>query len=241
MTHPVGTLLLVPAPLEQTDAPRAWLCEVDRRRVAGVRRFYVETPKTARGWLRSLPFDVPIRALAIDAMPPADALARTDWTSWLAPLHAGETVAILSDAGCPGVADPGGAIVAAAHDAGLPVEPLIGPSAILLALMASGLGGQRFAFHGYLPVAPAARDDAIRALARRAGERDETQILIETPYRNQAVTDGLLRALPPEMRLTIAVDVTGRGQSIRTRRVDAWRAATPTLPKQPAVFLFGLR
>ena len=234
-----GRLLLLPAPLEQVESPREWLCEPDRARIATLRRFFVETPKTARAWLRHLPFAVPIRELSIVALPVGEIANTTDWSGWLAPLLVGESAAVLSDAGCPGVADPGAALVAAAHDAGILVEPLIGPSAILLALMGSGLGGQRFAFRGYLPVAPQSREDAIRALAQRAQADEETQILIETPYRNQAMFDSLLRALPGQARLTVAIDLTGATQSIRTQRVDAWRRQPATLARRPAVFLFG--
>lgn len=235
---PPGRLLLVPAPLEQVANPRDWLCEADRTRVAGLRRFYVETPKVARAWLARLPFPVPIRELSLRSLPNIAAAPKTDWRDWIAPLQTGESVAILSDAGCPGVADPGSGLVAAAHAAGFEVEPLIGPSAILLALMGSGLGGQRFAFHGYLPVAPPDREAAIRSLAQRAASADETQILIETPYRNQAMADSLLRALPAPSRLTIASDLSGSSQSIQTRRIDAWRKTPPVMPRRPAVFLF---
>ncbi len=154
-------------------------------------------------------------------------------------MRQGETVGLLSDAGCPGVADPGAQLVAAAHAAGIEVRPLIGPSSLLLALMASGLNGQRFSFQGYLPVDPAERRQAIERLSRRSTAEDETVMLIETPYRNQAMADSLLEALPPASRLCIAIDLTGASETVRCRPVGAWRRAPPVLPrKQPAVFLF---
>lgn len=237
-----GRLLLIPSPLTQDDAPRAWLCEPDRLRVAELTRFYVETPKTARRWLRHLGLATPLQALDVRALPAVAAKASDaapDWSPWLAPLLAGADVGLLSDAGCPGIADPGAALVAAAHDAGVTVDPLIGPSSILLGLMGSGLDGQRFAFHGYLPVDRAERTHAIQALAERSAARRETQIAIETPYRNAAFADSLVQTLPSTARLCIAIDLGGPGQSIRTRRVSDWRRAPPMLDRRlPAVFLF---
>ena len=232
-----GRLLLIPAPLEQVPEPRPWLCEPDRRLAASLGRYYVETPKTARTWLKALPTEQPLQSLQIRALPPADAGA--DWDEWLAPMAQGETVGLLSDAGCPGVADPGAQLVAAAHAAGIEVRPLIGPSSLLLALMASGLNGQRFTFQGYLPVDREQRRQAIAGLAQRSAAGNETVMLIETPYRNQALAEGLLEALPATARLCIATDLTGAAESVRCRPVAAWRLAPPTMPRKlPAVFLF---
>ena len=232
-----GRLLLIPAPLEQVPDPRPWLCEPDRRLAAELERFYVETPKTARVWLRALQVSSPLQTLQVEALPPAS--TDTDWRRWLAPIAAGESAGLLSDAGCPGIADPGSGLVRAAHDAGIEVHPLIGPSSLLLAMMASGLNGQRFSFQGYLPVERSERLKAIERLAQRSATDQETVIMIETPYRNQALADGLLEGLPATARLCIAIDLTGRSQEIRSRPVAAWRRAPPALPKKlPAVFLF---
>ncbi len=236
MTSP-GRLLLIPAPLEQVPDPRAWLCEPDRRLAGSLTRFYVETPKTARLWLKALPVISPLQALQIQALPPV--AADTDRRPWLAPMAAGETVGLLSDAGCPGIADPGSGLVQAAHSASIEVHPLIGPSSLLLALMASGLNGQRFTFQGYLPVDRLARLQAIARLSQRSAAEQETVMTIETPYRNQALADSLLEGLPAKARLCIALDLTGRSQSIRSKTVADWRREPPTLPKKlPAVFLF---
>jgi 16S rRNA (cytidine1402-2'-O)-methyltransferase len=232
-----GRLLLIPAPLEQVPDPRPWLCEPDQRLAGSLIRFYVETPKTARTWLKALPVTAPLQALQITALPaPA---ASTDWQPWLAPMGAGETVGLLSDAGCPGIADPGSGLVRAAHAGGIEVHPLIGPSSLLLALMASGLNGQRFTFQGYLPVDRGARLQAIQRLAQRSAAEQETVIVIETPYRNQALADSLLEALPAGARLCLAIDLTGRAQRIGSKTIAHWRRDPPTLPKKlPAVFLF---
>ena len=230
-------MLLVPAPLTQEVPDRSWLCEEDRRRVAELTVFFVETPKVARAWIRALAPVRPLQSLDIRALP--DARSAVDWSPWLKPLQAGLDVGLMSDAGCPGVADPGAALVAAAQAASLSVVPLIGPSSILLGLMASGLTGQRFAFHGYLPVDRLERERLLAELARRSAERDETQILIETPYRNAAMADSLVDALPTTARLCIAQDLTGPGQSIVTRRIDQWRRQRPVMDRRlPAVFLF---
>lgn len=243
-----GTLFLVPTPLVQDPASaRSWLPASERERIAEVRHFIVETPKVARAWLALLYPDEPIRSFDIRPLPRAEpgasagsgAGVAADWSSWLAPLLAGHSTALLSDAGCPGIADPGAPLVAAAHAAGIVVRPLVGPGALPLALMASGLQGQRFAFHGYLPVDAAARDAAIRALATQARGHDQTQILIETPYRNQAMAEALVRGLPADAVLVIASDLTGPGESIRRRGVAEWRRSGPSLPRVPTTFLFG--
>ncbi|MET0507974.1 MAG: SAM-dependent methyltransferase [Burkholderiaceae bacterium] len=246
MTTGRGTLFLVPTPLArnpQSPADR-WLPESEHARIAAVRHFAVETPKVARAWLALLFPGESIRALDIRPLPRGDAAEGAgapaiDWSHWLAPMLAGHSMGLLSDAGCPGIADPGAPLVAAAHAAGIPVRPLIGPAAIVLALMASGLQGQRFAFHGYLPVAATERDQAIRTLAAQARAGDQTQVLIETPYRNQAIADSLIRVLPPESVLVIAADLTGPTESIDRRTVASWRRAMPVLPRVPATFLFG--
>ena len=229
--------MLVPAPLEQDPDPRAWLCEPDRLLVATLTRFYVETPKTARLWLKAVPVAGPLQSLQISALPPA--AGDTNWHEWLAPLLAVETVALLSDSGCPGVADPGARLVRAAHSAGIEVHPLIGPSSLLLGLMASGLNGQRFTFQGYLPVDRLEREQAIHRLCTRSASESETVILIETPYRNQAMAQSLVASLPPAADLCIASDLSGKSQSIICKRVSEWRRAPPLLPRKlPAVFLF---
>lgn len=238
---PAGRLWLIPTPLQQPDESRPWLLEADRQQVATLTDFLVETPKVARRWLGQLGMQHPIQALNLRALPqrPAAAPARLDPHDWLAPLLQGRDMGLLSDAGCPGVADPGAALIAAAHRMNLPVMPLVGPSSLLLGLMASGLNGQRFAFRGYLPTAADARAQHIIQLAQRARQHQETQLLIETPYRNQAMAEALINHLPAGAQLCIAIDLTGPAQSIQTRAVSDWRRRPPTLPtRRPALFLF---
>jgi 16S rRNA (cytidine1402-2'-O)-methyltransferase len=155
----------------------------------------------------------------------------------LEPLRAGRALGVSSEAGCPAVADPGAGLVAAAHRAGYRVVPLVGPSAIMLALMASGLEGQRFAFCGYLPREKQARADRIRALERRSRAERETQIFIETPYRNEALLAALLECCDPATRLCVAADLTLPTQDIATREVAQWRRRAAGIGRRPAVFL----
>ncbi|MEA3116776.1 MAG: rRNA (cytidine1402-2-O)-methyltransferase, partial [Paraburkholderia sp.] len=157
----------------------------------------------------------------------------------LAPLLAGTNAGLVSEAGCPAVADPGALLVRRAHERGIKVVPLVGPSSILLALMASGLNGQRFAFHGYLPVDAAERARKLRELEQHSRTFNETQIFIETPYRNRALLDALLAGLAPSTLIAVAVDLTLDTERIVSRAVSAWKkdAGALDLHKRPAIFL----
>lgn len=196
----------------------------------GLRDFAVEDAKSARAFLAALGMPCPMRELRI-------ATIGDDPGALLAPLREGRSLGVLSEAGCPGIADPGQALVAAAHAAGFPVAPLVGPSSILLALMASGLEGQRFAFCGYLPRDAAARRERIRALEQRSRQARETQAFIETPYRGDALLAALLEACNPATRLCVAVELTLPGERIATRTVAEWRTAHAPIGRRPAVFL----
>ena len=147
---------------------------------------------------------------------------------------------VISEAGVPGVADPGALVVEACHRRGIRVVPLVGPSSIVMAVMASGLNGQSFAFNGYLPVKPPERVQAIRRFERRAHAEGQSQLFIEAPYRNVKLMEQLLQTLAPETRLTVAMDITAPGEFIRTLRVREWRAAElPAMNKRPAIFIIG--
>ena len=207
-----------------------------RSRAAGIRFFLVEAAKNARAYLKLLGHPGPIADLRIEEIGHDPDPAQID--RWLAPVLAGEDAAIVSESGCPGIADPGAQIVARAQEKGLRVVPWVGPSSILMTLMASGLDGQRFRFLGYLPVHADERAQAIRELEAQS-RRSETQLFIETPYRNGAMFESLIAALAPDTRLTVATDVTGAHESIRTMTVRAWAALPPetrSLPKLPTVF-----
>jgi len=203
-----------------------------------LRHFVVETPKAARAFVKSLPSEHALQDIAIAELN-EDTPAR-DVAALLSPVLAGEDVALLSDAGCPGVADPGAPLVAAAHRAGVTVVPLVGPSALLLALMASGMNGQNFVFHGYLPVRAEARAAALRALDAAAAGSGATQLFIETPYRNEAIAAAVLAVCRPRTLFCVAVDLTLPSEQIVRRTVEEWRTApTLRLSGRPAMFLLG--
>jgi 16S rRNA (cytidine1402-2'-O)-methyltransferase len=202
----------------------------------GLVNWIVETPKPARAFLRSLMPEQPIAQLAMTAI--SEPVDRATADALLAPASRGEDIGVLSDAGCPGVADPGATIVAAAHARGLRVVPLVGPSSLLLALMASGMNGQRFAFSGYLPVKPDERAAALRRLEAESRASRCTQLFIETPYRNVAMLSSLVRTLARDTRVCIAVDLTLASESVVTRPVREWqRVDVHPYAKRPAIFL----
>lgn len=228
-----GTLFLIPAPLG--DESTAWLPEAERAKVLHLTRFVVEAEKTARKHLKALGVSTPIRELAMSTL--NEHTPAADVAALLQPLLDGHDLGLISEAGCPAVADPGAQLVALAHERGLRVEPLIGPSSILLALMASGANGQCFAFHGYLPVDAADKAKIVKELELRSRQRNETQVFIETPYRNNALLQQLRDTLSPATRLAVACDLTLPSQTIVSRRVKDWPKDSPDLHKRPAIFI----
>ena len=156
---------------------------------------------------------------------------------FLQQIKQGKTIAILSEAGCPGIADPGQILVAAAQDAGALVKPLVGPSSILLALMASGMNGQHFQFHGYLPIEAVERNKKIRELESFSRKDGSSQIFIETPYRNSSLLESLLKNCSSGTRLCIAVNLTGKSESVQTKSIEDWRKMLPDINKKPAIFI----
>ncbi len=232
-----GTLYLIPVPLGPVS-PEACLppatLEVARR----IEHFVVERAKTARAHLKAMGHPQPIQALQLSELnehTPAAAIP-----ALLAPLKAGHDLGLLSEAGCPAVADPGAALVMAAHRENIPVVPLIGPSSILLALMASGLGGQRFAFHGYLPAKEPERSQTIRELEKTAQRDRATQLFIETPYRSAALLDALATTLAPDTLISVGADLSLPSQLIKTRSARNWRGQTDAVKDRLVVFGIGV-
>lgn len=232
---PPGKLHLIPVPLgEQADALQLMApgtVQAARR----LRRFFVENPKSARAMLRRIGHPLPMQSLVMTDITRQG--RDHDLSVLLQPLLGGEDAGLLSEAGCPAVADPGAQLVRAAHHAGIPVVPMVGPSAILLALMASGLNGQRFAFQGYLPVQPERRNSRIRQLEQRSRHEDSTQLFIETPYRNDSLLAALLEHCAADTLLCVAADLGEPDETVHTRRIGDWRALTWRPGKRPAVFL----
>lgn len=232
-----GTLYLLPTVISEETLASVIPTEV-RAKACQIDHFLVEAAKTARHYLKDLGHPTPIASLSIVEIGHEPDPAKID--AWLAPLREGFDMAIVSESGCPGIADPGAQIVARVQAEGGRVVPLVGPSSLLLTLMASGLDGQHFRFTGYLPIAYADRREALLALERDSA-RGETILFIETPYRNRTMLESLLETLRPDTRLCVAQDVTGKNESIRTKTIEAWRRATEEereLLKIPTVFAF---
>ena len=255
-TNRAGTLYLIPNTLDLGCVPdgapspdlRDVLPEGVLRQAAQLQHWVVENAKTARAFLKRVdavcPLAAPLQSLDIQQMPrppkgaPADARAQAEaWRALLAPALKGEDIGLLSEAGLPAVADPGALLVRQAHEQGVRVMPLSGPSSLLLALAASGLHGQSFAFVGYLPTDASQRAAQIRQLEGTSRKLHQTQLVIETPYRNQALADALLQHLAPETRLHVSCGLTLSQGFNRTLTVAAWRKAGLSLPDDvPTVF-----
>ena len=233
----MASLYLIPVPLGPVD-PHGCLPPDTLAVARRLEYFVVERAKTARAHLKAMGHPLPIQALHIEELNEHTPAALIP--SLLAPLKAGHDVGLLSEAGCPAVADPGAALVLVAHREGIPVMPLIGPSSILLALMASGLGGQRFAFHGYLPAKEPERSQTIRTLEQTARRDRATQLFIETPYRSAALLDALAQTLAPTTLISVGADLSLPSQWIQTRSAKSWRGQTDAARDRLAVFGIGV-
>lgn len=227
-------LYLIPVPLSEGDHADV-LPQGNTAIVVQIKHFVVENIRSARRFLKACDRSIDIGSLHFDELnrhTAPDAVA-----AMLAPLEQGMPVGVISEAGCPAVADPGADIVAIAQARGHKVVPLVGPSSIIMGLMGSGFNGQSFAFAGYLPIDAAARTRALKEMQRRISADNQTQIFIETPYRNDTLLAELLRTLPPGLRLCVATDITGASQRIVTRTIAQWRRNTPVIGKIPTIFL----
>ena len=227
-----ATVYLIPSFLDEggMDALPAYILSA----VKSSEVFFVENERTARRFLKKLWKEMDIDSYHWFVIHKSEDVVKEEF---LRQIKLGKQIAILSEAGCPGIADPGQILVAAAQEAGAQVKPLVGPSSILLALMASGMNGQHFQFHGYLPIEPTGRSRYIRELESVSRKESSAQIFIETPYRNLSLLDSLLKNCHDETRLCIAVNLTGKSESIQTKPIEAWRKAVPDINKQPAIFI----
>ncbi|SEW15598.1 16S rRNA (cytidine1402-2'-O)-methyltransferase [Chitinophaga sp. YR573] len=231
--EPVGKVYLIPTVLSPDTLhtiPPYVTAAVQRIKV-----FFVENERTARRYMKALDRTVNIDEMQLLLMdshnPPDVALAKKT-------LLAGQDIGVISEAGCPAIADPGHLVVKAAHTIDAPVIPMVGPNSIILALMASGMNGQNFQFVGYLPVKPAERMKAIADLEVQANKKKQTQIFIETPYRNNYILKDILATCKDHTLLCVAADITGAEEYIHTRTIKAWKQTTlPELNKKPAIFL----
>jgi 16S rRNA (cytidine1402-2'-O)-methyltransferase len=223
-------LILYAIPTPIGAAPEQSLPAPALETIRGLRHFVVENAKSARAFLASVRMPAAMKDISITTV---DGSAEV----LLQPLREGKSMGLLSEAGCPAIADPGAALVEAAHREGFRVVPLVGPSSLMLALMASGLEGQRFAFCGYLPREKADREKRIREIEKRSRAEKETQIFIETPYRNDVLLTSLLEVCASQTRICVAADLTLPGESVKTGTVRDWKKTNLVVGKRPAVFL----
>jgi 16S rRNA (cytidine1402-2'-O)-methyltransferase len=231
-----GILYLIPTPLGETGFETG-LPAYNLQILDHIDIFVIEELRTARRFLRKAGYTRDFEAVTFyllnEHTPDEEAAGMLELSM------AGRNIGLLSEAGLPCIADPGNIVVRLAHRKGIRVVPLIGPSSIMLALMASGLNGQNFAFHGYLPVKPDERSRALRELDHAATKNNQTQIFIETPYRNLQMLESITKTCHPSLRLCIAVDLTLETEWIRSISVSEWKKQKPDLHKRPAVFLLG--
>lgn len=229
-----GTLYLIPVPLAEEVGLKSFTPFL-REKINQINEYIVENEKTARKFLK----EAGLKTLQAD-------LTLHDYgkhqrggslSYFFGGLEAGKDVGLMSEAGCPGVADPGADIVAEAHKRGIKVVPLVGPSAILLALMASGFDGQRFAFHGYLPIDKAERSRKIKELEALSASNQQTQIFIETPFRNNQLLEEVLKSAHLKTMLCIACNLTAEDEMIATKTIADWKKQEPDLHKKPTIFL----
>jgi 16S rRNA (cytidine1402-2'-O)-methyltransferase len=204
-------------------------------KLPGIRHFIAENPKSARWFLKAASYPHALSGIKIQIL--NEHTAAEEIPQLLSPLLAGQDCGLVSEAGCPAVADPGAALVRLAHEGGIRVVPLVGPSAVLLALMASGMNGQRFSFHGYLPIERDKKTNKIQELERMSQQSEATQIFIEAPYRNQALLQTLLETCQPSTLLCLATNITLANETICTQTVSQWRKTPPDINRRPTVFL----
>ena len=230
------TLHLIPVSLGEAPISR-WLPPEVQTLAAQLTTYIAENAKTARAFLKQTGTERPLQDITIHTL--GKNTSADEIRQWLKAIPPGGQIGLVSEAGCPAVADPGAQVVALAHTLGIKVAPWTGPSSILLSLMASGLDGQRFAFHGYAPVDGAERAKQIKQWEHESQKHHQTQLLIETPYRNNAMYETLLQSLKGSTRLCVAKSITTDQEWIQTKTVAQWKSSPPPdLNRQPTLFLF---
>ena len=227
-------LYLIPVTLGETEINQV-LPSYNHDVIVNIKHFIVENIRSARRFLKKVEKSIDIDELTfyeLNKHTSSEAIA-----SYLVPLQEGCPMGVISEAGCPAVADPGADVVAIAQRKGLKVVPLVGPSSIILSVMASGFNGQSFAFHGYLPIEPGERIKRIKALEGRIYAEDQTQLFIETPYRNNKMMEDIVKNCRPTTKLCIAANITCEGEYIKTKTIKEWQGKLPDLSKIPCIFL----
>lgn len=227
-------LYLLPVTLGDTSTEKV-LPSFNKEVISGIRYFIVEDVRSARRFLKKMDKEIDIDSLTF--YPLNKHTSPEDISGYLKPLINGASMGVISEAGCPAVADPGADVVAIAQRKKLKVVPLVGPSSIILSVMGSGFNGQSFAFHGYLPIEPGERGKKLKALEQRVYAENQTQLFIETPYRNHKMVEDILQNCRPQTKLCIAANITCEGEYIQTRTIKDWKGHTPDLSKIPCIFL----
>jgi 16S rRNA (cytidine1402-2'-O)-methyltransferase len=232
-----GELFLIPISIEQ-EFKNEFLLEEDKKKLKKIKNFIVENPKTARKALKKLNLDQSIQELNIIEHSQKSSLKSIE--DYLEPIFAGESLGLLSDSGTPCIADPGALIVSKAHELKIKVTPLVGPSSIILSLMASGFNGQNFCFHGYIPIEENKKADFFKEIQKNIKVKQETQIFIETPYRNNKLLIDILKIDNESLKLCVAVNLTDTNQTIVSKTLKEWRKdELPNLSKKLCVFLIN--
>ena len=227
-------LYLLPVTLCDTAIEKV-LPSYNKEIILGIKHFIVEDVRSARRFLKKVDRNINIDELSF--YPLNKHTSPEDISGYLKPLIDGNSMGVISEAGCPAVADPGADVVAIAQRKNLKVVPLVGPSSIILSVMGSGFNGQSFAFHGYLPIEPGERQKRLKELEQRIYSEHQTQLFIETPYRNNKMMEDILKACRPHTKLCIAANITCEGEYIKTRTVKEWKGKLPDLTKVPCIFL----
>lgn len=229
-----GTLYLLPVPLGDHN-PEDVLPVSVAKRITLLEYFIVENSKTARKFIKAIAPQKIQSSLKLSELNKHTDISEIK--SFLQPLFDGTDVGLMSDAGCPGVADPGAVIVEMAHENDIKVIPLVGPSSVLLSIMGSGMNGQSFTFHGYLPIDKGVKKSLLKNLERWSFEQNQAQIFIETPYRNNQIMDELVSVLQPSTKLCIACDLTLPSEFLKTQTIGYWKKNKPDLHKRPCIFI----
>ena len=231
----LGKLYLIPTTLGETENPFDVLPQTIKRSIELIDYYIVENEKTARKFIKSVSPEKVQASLKLSAL--NKHTQKSEHSEMIQACLEGKNVGLMSEAGCPGVADPGAVIVKLAHEKGIQVVPLVGPSSILLAIMASGMNGQSFAFNGYLPIEKSEKKSALKNYEKLSQDKNQSQIFIETPYRNNKLMEDLLQTLQPNTHLCIAADITLPTEYIKTFRVNDWKKVKIDLHNRPTIYI----
>jgi len=231
---PTGKLYLIPTTMGESE-PMDVLPQTVKRAIGFIDDYIVENEKTARKFIKSIDPEKVQATLRLHALNKHTEIS--EHNKMIQPCMEGHHIGLMSEAGCPGIADPGAVIVKLAHEKGIQVVPLVGPSSILLAMMGSGMNGQSFTFNGYLPIEKAEKKSTLKNLEKLSSDKNQSQIFIETPYRNNKLLEDILQALQPSTHLCIAADITLPTEYIKTLRVQDWKKIKIDLHNRPTIFI----